>query len=97
MRDRSMISFWVLAALTHVQAGQAATVLLGTASVPGAAVDFSNLTDVLAGGVPHNRLGSFGSGIAYSGRDDLYYATDDRGPADGAVAFHCRVQSLQIH
>ncbi|MBC7773277.1 MAG: esterase-like activity of phytase family protein [Pyrinomonadaceae bacterium] len=63
------------------------------------ASDRSGLTDTLAwksGSMPHDRLGSFGSGLAYSGRDNLYFACADRGPADGAAAYACRVQVMRI-
>jgi hypothetical protein len=69
---------------------------IGSTSIPGDAVDKSGLTDTLAGGFPHNRLGCFGSGICYSGRDHRYLTLPDRGPADGATTFHCRVQVFDI-
>ena len=70
--------------------------LIGATSIPGTATDRSGLTDTLSGGIPHNRLGSFGSGIAYTGKDDLYIACDDRGPANGEVPFRARVQTFRI-
>jgi hypothetical protein len=70
--------------------------LLGKASIPASATDMSGLDNTIGSGIPHNRLGSFGSGIAYSGRDDVYYAIDDRGPGDGAAAFRCRFQTFEI-
>lgn len=77
-------------------AARADVTLIGTAGIPGDATDRSGLADILSGGVPHDRLGSFGSGIAWSGRGDAYYAIDDRGPADGVVPFHDRFQTLRI-
>ncbi len=70
--------------------------LIGRASFPGDATDKSGLTDMILEGVPHNRLGSFGSAIDYSGSGDLYIAADDRGPADGQAAFFPRLQTLRI-
>jgi len=72
---------------------------LGEGRLAWDAHDRSGLADSLvweSGSMPHDRLGSFGSGLAYSGRDNLYYACADRGPSDGAAAFACRVQVLRI-
>ena len=70
--------------------------LIGTATIAGDAQDHSGLTDLLPGQVPHNRLGSFGSGMDALGKDNLYIACDDRGPGDGIAKFRCRVQTLRI-
>lgn len=70
--------------------------LLGTASIPATATDHSNLTELLAGEFPHNRLGSFGSGIDSLNRDNLYIACNDRGPLDGATRFRPRIQTFRI-
>jgi hypothetical protein len=69
---------------------QAQVQYLGKCEIPADAVDQSNLTDSL-NGVPHNRLGSFGSAICYTGKGNRYIATADRGPADGAVSYFCRM------
>lgn len=69
--------------------------LLGTARLSGESIDRSGLTDELAGGIPHNRLGGI-SGIDYTGRRDEYLLLPDRGPADGATAYSCRVHRLQL-
>jgi len=69
--------------------------LLGTVAIAGDERDRSRLR-TLVGTTPHSRLGSFGSGIDYTGAGDLYLACDDRGPGDGAFEFRCRVQSLRI-
>ncbi|MCX5662513.1 MAG: esterase-like activity of phytase family protein [Planctomycetota bacterium] len=70
--------------------------LVGVASLPAMAADLSGLTDTLPDGTPHNRLGSFGSAIAYTGRGHRYIAAADRGPANGEVAYKCRVQMFDI-
>jgi hypothetical protein len=70
--------------------------LLGVASIPGDAVDKSALPDILEDGTPHNRLGSVGSGIAYTGTGDRYLLLADRGPKDGAVKYHCRFHLVEI-
>lgn len=69
--------------------------LLGVATIAGDARDASGVTDA-PGGIPHDQLGSFGSGIDWMGRGDEYVACEDRGPLDGAVAWRCRVQRLRI-
>lgn len=70
--------------------------LIGVASVAGDARDRSGLVEVLSEGSPHDRLGSFGSAIAWTGDGERYIAACDRGPADGAAEFRCRVQTLDI-
>lgn len=70
--------------------------LIGTASIPGTARDKSGLPELLAGEFPHDRLGSFGSGIDYTGKDNFYIACSDRGPLDGATRFVPRVQQFHI-
>lgn len=77
-------------------ADRAPVELIGRASIAGDALDRSGLESIIGDRVPHNRLGSFGSGIDYTGKDDLYIACDDRGPGDGASAFRPRVQVLRI-
>ena len=69
---------------------------LGSASIPGDAADKSGLTDTLPDGTPHNRLGSLGSGIAYTGRGNRYVLIADRGPHDGAVPYRCRFHVADI-
>lgn len=68
---------------------------LGRGAIPGEARDRSGLTDS-TGGVPHDRLGSFGSGIDFLGTNNLYVAVDDRGPNDGMSDWRCRLQILEI-
>ena len=71
-------------------------VFLGKASIAGDATDRSGLTGKLEDGTPRNRLGGLGSAIAYSGHDHRYIMVTDRGPADGAVSFPCRMHSVDI-
>jgi len=68
---------------------------LGTASIPGDAVDLSGDTALLQNGEPRNRLGGF-SALEYSGEGMLFASLSDRGPDDGAVDYHCRVQWLEL-
>jgi hypothetical protein len=51
---------------------------------------------VLSDGMPHDRLGSHGSGIEYSGKGNRYFMTSDRGPADGGAAFKTRFHEVEI-
>lgn len=74
--------------------------LIGTVSMPGNALDKSGLLGDVIAGVPHARLGSIGSGIDCVERIPggvRLISTCDRGPADGAAPFQCRLQSLTLH
>ncbi|MCX5690363.1 MAG: esterase-like activity of phytase family protein [Planctomycetota bacterium] len=80
---------------TSAPAQTSGIALLGTASIPGTALDRSGLTGAVST-FTQDRLGSFGSAIDYTGRDDLYVACDDRGPGDGASPWRSRYQTFQI-
>lgn len=84
------------ASLVLSAAAHADITLVGKASIPGAATDKSGLEGALKDGTPKNRLGSFGSGIAWTGQGVRYIAVDDRGPGDGAVPFRARCQTFDI-
>jgi hypothetical protein len=71
-------------------------VFLGKTSLAGDATDRSGLSGKLEDGTPRNRLGSLGSGIAYSGQGNRFIMVSDRGPADGAVSFQCRMHFVDI-
>ncbi len=68
---------------------------LGKCEIPADAVDQSGLTESL-NDIPHNRLGSFGSAICYTGKGNRYIAVADRGPADGAVSYFCRMYAFDF-
>ncbi|HTU24544.1 MAG TPA: esterase-like activity of phytase family protein [Pirellulales bacterium] len=78
--------------------------LIGTGSIEGNLADQSRLTGKLEDGTPANRLGAWGSGIAYTGRDNLYVVISDRGPnastykpaVDNTTSYPARVQLLRI-
>jgi len=63
--------------------------LIGKGEIPGDALDRSGLDGLicsLADGdicIPRATLGGFGSGVAYTGHDDVFIAVPDRGPFDG--------------
>lgn len=86
----------IASVLIFTGAASAQPTFLGVATVPGSATDKSALTDILSDGTPHNRLGSFGSGITYTGIGNRYIAVDDRGPSDGAAEFRDRFQTFEI-
>lgn len=69
---------------------------LATIVVPADAVDLSGMTDLIAGDVPHGRLGGFGSAIEYTGKDNTYIILPDRGPRDGGTAYQCRFHLATI-
>jgi len=71
--------------------------LIGTGQISWTAIDQSGLTDVLSDGTPHNRLGGFGLGIAYTGQGEQYVTVPDRGPTDGTTRYIDRVETLTIH
>ena len=69
---------------------------IATIVVPAHATDLSGLTDLIAGDVPHSRLGGFGSAIEYTGKDHTYLILPDRGPRDGGTAYQCRFHLATI-
>ena len=69
--------------------------LIGVGELSGSAADLSGQTDVLENGVPHSRIGGI-SAMDYTGQDNTFIAVPDRGPDDGAVAYHCRFHTFEI-
>jgi len=77
----------------------AASVLIGVGTVPGNSTDFSGLSGNYvdsSGSTPQNRLGSFGSGISYSGTGNVYYAVNDSGIDDGSPNYLTRMHTFSI-
>ncbi len=93
---RLVMMMWSGAAIVAALTGAAGPELIGMATIAGDARDLSGLGGALGEGTPRDRLGSFGSGIAYTGRGNRFVAVDDRGPADGAAEFAARFQTLEI-
>ncbi len=94
-RARHVLTLATLLATASPAAAQIR--LLGTGEIPGTALDNSGLTGLLEDGVtPKNQIGGLGSAIAYSGFGDFYYATPDRGPADGATTYPDRLYVVRI-
>lgn len=94
-RLRPLLSFLALAAASH--AAHAAVTFLGEGSLPGTTRDQSGLSGLLEDGVtPHNLAGGLGSAIAYTGKQNLYVATPDRGLADGNTGYVDRIYTISI-
>jgi hypothetical protein len=77
--------------------------LIGVGTVEGTARDKSGLTELFPvkiddrpEDVPHDRLGGFGSAVAYTGSGNRYVGVPDRGPGDGAADFRPRLQFFDI-
>lgn len=93
----SLLSMLVSVALLGTATVSADIELLGVGAIPGNAIDQSGLGGLLEDGVtPRNLAGGFGSAITYSGFDNIYYATPDRGPADGATSYIDRLYAIRI-
>ena len=84
--------------VVSVESGRAPAdvVFLAKTSFAGDATDRSKLKGQLEDGTPHNRLGSHGSAIAYTGQGNRFVMVSDRGPSDGAVSFKCRMHFVDI-
>ena len=71
--------------------------LIQTLRIPGTARDGLVLTPaILEDGTPHDLVGGFGSAITWTGFEDLYLATPDRGPASGAASYKDRAYLLRL-
>ena len=69
---------------------------LGQTEISGTATDLSQQPGELEDGSPANRLGGFGSGIAWLGTGTRYAMISDRGPGDGATTYRCRFHLFDI-
>jgi hypothetical protein len=96
------IGAWAIGAVLCLSQALAGSItLVGVGSIPGDAADLSALTGTIAGekgSIPHNQLGSFGSGIAYTGSGNIFVATNDRGFGDGVTkpGYLARFQVFEI-
>lgn len=68
---------------------------IGVGEFPANMQDHSGLTELLANGEPHNRMGGI-SAIDFAGHGDEYYALADRGPDDGVTTYQCRFHTIRI-
>jgi hypothetical protein len=101
LRENSMNAFRHLlvaaAAAGFMLPASAAVTFLGTGSIAGTATDQSGLSGMLEDGVtPANQVGGMGSAITWSGAGSLFYATPDRGPADGATTYADRLYGIDM-
>ena len=55
------------------------------------------MKNILEDKSPDNRLGGFGSAIAYTGQGNKYLLLPDRGPGDGANSYSCRFHLAEIN
>ncbi len=95
MSKRS-ISVFALFVMAGISAGAGEPRFLGQTTISGTATDLSQQTGQLEDGSPANRLGSYGSGIAWLGKGVRYAMIPDRGPADGATSYRCRFHLFDI-
>jgi hypothetical protein len=65
-------------------------------SLSGESTDQTGLTKQLEDGTPSDRAGGF-SAIEYTGEGNDYWVLSDRGPADGAASFPCRIQRIELN
>jgi hypothetical protein len=94
---QSALALLLAGSLWQAPGAMGAIHLIGQGDIPGTAIDQSGLSGLLEDGVtPRNLAGGFGSAIAYTGRHNLYIATPDRGPADGATSYVDRVYTIRI-
>lgn len=98
MRTSGATWTWALLFAGTATLGVAGEVsLVGTGSIAGNATDQSGLTGLLEDGVtPRNLVGGLGSAITYGGIGNLYLATPDRGPADGATSYVDRAYVVDL-
>jgi len=75
--------------------GRAQVSLVATGSIPAGARDLSGMTGMV-GGVPHDRLGSMGSAIAWTGEGWRFVMLADRGPIDGGAPYLTRLHVVEL-
>src|SRR5690349_17962569 len=79
-RKKTFVATTMAALLSASAAFAADPVLIAIGTIPGTYEDFATQTAApLENGIPGNRLGGMGSGLAYAG-GDLFIALPDRGP-----------------
>jgi hypothetical protein len=69
--------------------------LLAVGSLSGTARDLSGFTGRYEEGTPCDQIGGF-SAIEYTGKANRYWVLADRGPADGAASFRCRMHEIEL-
>jgi len=71
------------------------TELFARGSLEGTARDLSGFGGRLEEGTPLDQIGGF-SAIEFSGSKNRYWVLADRGPADGATSYQCRLHEIQL-
>jgi hypothetical protein len=93
--------FLIVPAAELQSRARAEVALVGVGRIAGDARDASRLpgtyTNALGETIPAAQFGSFGSAITYSGSDNRYYATNDRGFGDGSTRSIDRFHVLDIN
>lgn len=100
MKFRLLANFSMLlsiALFNFSQCDAADIELIGKVVIPSKISDMSGLKGKLDDGTPLDRLGGFGSGIAYTGEKNRYVVLPDRGPKDGATSYACRFHFVDIN
>ncbi|MCY2976340.1 MAG: esterase-like activity of phytase family protein [Planctomycetota bacterium] len=69
--------------------------LVAVGRFSGASKDAIEESQTLEEGTPSNQLGGF-SAIEYSGKNSLFWVLSDRGPADGAASYPCRMHLISL-
>ncbi len=69
--------------------------LIAVGRFPGTSKDGIEESQTLEEGTSSNQLGGF-SALEYSGKDNLFWVLSDRGPADGAASYPCRLHLISL-
>jgi hypothetical protein len=69
--------------------------LVGQLAIPDTVRDRSGLEGTV-GGVPHDRFGSWGSAIDWTGQGNIYLVASDRGPLDGGAKWRPRMHRVVL-
>jgi hypothetical protein len=96
--NRPALRVWLLSAIAFCSIAVPASAeisFLGVGTLPGDTADLSGLEGTYADGMPRNRLGGIGSGIAYTGSGNAYLMVADSGPKE-AKRFECRFHAVEI-
>jgi hypothetical protein len=90
----STVALSTLSAVGFVSSAQAFS-FVNAISIAGNATDLAPLPSG-ASSVNTNRLGGFGSDLAYDRVNNIYYGLVDRGPGGGTIAYDTRVQKFAL-
>lgn len=94
--SKRRVSLATLIVMAGLSANAAEPRIIGKTAISGTATDLSQQAGRLEDGSPANRLGSYGSGIAWLGKGTRYAMISDRGPGDGVTSYRCRFHLFDI-